>query len=89
MALGARSAQVVRVVTGGLLTPCAIGLAGGIAGARLLSRFAESFLFGVTPSDAATYALVAIILALAAVLAAVLPAARATRINAAEVMRQE
>jgi predicted permease len=89
VALGARSAQIVRVVAGGLLMPCVIGLAAGLAAARMLSRFAGSFLFGVTPSDTATYVLIAIILALAAGTAAVLPAARATRIDPAVVMRQD
>jgi ABC-type antimicrobial peptide transport system permease subunit len=89
VALGARSAQIVRVVAGGLLIPCAIGLAAGLAAARMLSRFAESFLFGVTPSEPATYVLIAIILAFAAVTAAVLPAVRAKRIDPAVVMRQD
>ena len=65
------------------------GIAVGLAGSMLLTRYMASLLFGVTPTDPATYAGVALLLALAAVLASYLPARRATRVDPLLALRAE
>jgi len=56
MALGARSAAVVSLVVRQSAIQIVIGVAAGIGGAALLSRYLEGLLFGVTPLDTLTYA---------------------------------
>jgi predicted permease len=87
IALGA-GARTVRwlVVRQGLL-PSAMGLLLGLALARLGTRFLESELYGVSPSDPVTYALVAAAVGLTAALASLVPARRATRIDPVRALR--
>src|SRR4029077_2254148 len=81
VALGARSADVVRLVLRETLTLAAIALLLGLAGSFALSRVLQTLLFEVTPTDPATLAsLSGLVLAVSA-LAAVLPARRATHID--------
>ena len=63
----------------------AIGLAGAIALTRLIARL----LFGVTPTDPATFASVAALLMLVAAIASWLPARRAMRVDPALTLREE
>ncbi len=81
IALGARAAQVLRLVVGqGMgLTLGAIVL--GLVAAAALSRLMQSLLFGVSPGDPPTFAVAALLLALIALLACWLPARRATRVD--------
>src|SRR5690348_17082987 len=89
IALGAAPAQVRRlVVTRGVVLVLA-GVVLGIAGAIALTRFMGTLLFGVTPTDPATYAAVAAILVGAALLASYLPARRATRVDPILALRAE
>jgi predicted permease len=89
IALGASSRRVVSlVVRQGIATSLAgivIGLAGAAACARLLDRM----LFGVTPLDASTYAVVVAVLLVVAVVACAVPAWRATRVDPLTSMRAE
>ena len=89
MALGARPAQVRRLVLGhGMKVAAAgaaLGLAAALAGARLLS----SLLHGVSPYDAATFAAVALVLSLVALSASGLPARRAMRVDPALTLRRD
>lgn len=88
-ALGARSDQIFARVLGHGLSATALGLALGTVASALLVRFIESMLFGVTPSDARTYASGAVILLLASCTAAAIPALRASRVDAASSLRAE
>ncbi|MBX6365432.1 MAG: ABC transporter permease, partial [Gemmatimonadetes bacterium] len=89
MALGAEAGRVRRMVLaeGGRLAGAgvALGLGGSLAGRRALA----SLLYGVRPSDPATLLASALLLALAALLAAALPALRATRVAPAVALRAE
>ncbi|MBM4184614.1 MAG: ABC transporter permease [Gemmatimonadetes bacterium] len=89
MALGAGRNQVLGMVLreGALLAVVAV--ATGVLAAALLSRFLADLLFGVRPTDPMTYVLVGAMLATVAVLAAWIPARRATRVDPMEALRAE
>jgi predicted permease len=89
MALGARPADVLRMVVGQALRLAALGLLVGGASALVLSRTLVSLLFELTPTDPATFAMVALVLGAAALLAGALPALRAARLDPLEALRQE
>jgi predicted permease len=81
MAVGARVAQVVRLVLGRGLRIAAAGAALGILGALSVSRLLERLLYGVEPIDPATLLAVAGLLAASVLLASAIPAARAARVD--------
>ena len=81
LALGARPGSVLRLVVGHSFRLSAIGVALGAAAALLLGPAIESQLYGVRPRDAATLATVSAALLAVALLAAYLPARRATRVD--------
>jgi ABC-type antimicrobial peptide transport system permease subunit len=89
MALGARAADVLRLIVGGGARMAAAGMAIGFAGALLLSRSLAGLLHGVSPSDPATYAAVGVVVLAAALLASWVPARRATRVNPSFALRSE
>jgi putative ABC transport system permease protein len=89
MALGAQAGDVLQhVVREGMLL-AAGGIATGTAGAWAATRFLSSLLFGVTPTDPMTFALVPLLLAAVAVLACLLPARRATKVDPVVALRYE
>ncbi len=81
MALGAQTRDVLRLVLREAMTLVVIGIAIGWGIAAVLSRLIASFLFGVSPMDAVTFALIPILLALVALLASYLPARRAMKVD--------
>jgi putative ABC transport system permease protein len=89
MALGAGSGRVVGLVVrqGMLLT--AIGLVGGILVALALMRFLQSIMFGINPTDPGVYTITALAMAAVAILAAYLPARRATHVDPVIALRNE
>ena len=89
MALGASAQQVTWNVLGQGLMPVGIGVAIGVAGALLLTRFMQSLLFGVTPTDPVTFAAVALLLGTTAAAAAYVPARRATRVDPVKALRAD
>jgi ABC-type antimicrobial peptide transport system permease subunit len=89
MALGAGRARVVRLMMGRALALTAVGVAAGAVGAHLASRFLESLLFAVAPTDPPTYVAVAALLFGVAALAAWAPARRAARTDPASALRAE
>jgi predicted permease len=89
IALGAQTGAVLELVLRQGATIVAIGVASGVVGAAALTRYLEGMLFGLTPLDVATFAVVAALFAAVAMVAAYLPARRATRIDALEALRHE
>jgi putative ABC transport system permease protein len=89
MALGASTASVLRLIVRQGMRPVIIGLAVGLATAAALSRLMTALLFDVTPTDPVTYAAVAGILALAGLLACLVPAIRALRVDVINALRSE
>jgi len=89
LALGARPSSVVRMVLTSELRILAIGIVAGLIGAVALSKSLASFLFGVTPLDWITFALVTAVAVLVAVLATYLPGRWAATIDPALSLREE
>jgi putative ABC transport system permease protein len=89
MALGAgRPAIMLMVLRKGILLTL-LGLAAGLAGAFVLTRWMASMLFGVSASDPATYLIVIIVALGATLLACSIPARRATRVDPLVALRSE
>jgi predicted permease len=88
-ALGAARPSVVRLVVGHSTRVAALGLALGLGVALLATPALRGLLFGVRPSDPATYALVAGVLLLTTLVAAGVPAVRASRIDPVVILRRE
>jgi len=89
MALGARHADVQRLVLGQAARLVTIGLTGGVAAALAASRVLSGQLFGVGVNDPATYVTAVGVLASAALVACELPALRAARVDPARVLRAD
>ena len=89
MALGAQAADVTGMVVRQGLALALIGLAVGIAGALAGSRLLSSLLYGTAPSDLPTLTFVAAATVIAATFASYLPARRAARVDPASVMRAQ
>jgi putative ABC transport system permease protein len=89
MAIGARSADVLRLVLGQGLALGLGGLALGILGAWAASRLLSSLLYGVTGTDLVTYAAVSVLVTATAALACYVPARRAARLDPAVALRME
>jgi putative ABC transport system permease protein len=89
MALGAQRNDVLRLVVRQGLTVAAIGILLGSAGAFALRRTMANFIFGVTATDPATFAGVALLLLCVSFLACFLPARRAAKVDPMEALRCE
>jgi ABC-type antimicrobial peptide transport system permease subunit len=89
MALGARPADVLRMLRGEALGLTALGIGAGLAATLALSRAVAGLLFELSPTDPATLAGVAGLLALSAGLAAHLAARKATRVDPLTALRSE
>jgi putative ABC transport system permease protein len=89
LALGANVRDVLRLVIFEGMRPTLIGILIGIAGALALTRVLGTMIFGVGPTDIRTYLAVAILLAFVSLLACVVPAYRATRVQPLNVLRDE
>jgi len=80
MALGARQADVLKVVLAQGMFPVVLGLAIGLAASLALTRLMAGMLYGVTAGDPVTFIGVALLLAAVAFIATLVPARRATRV---------
>lgn len=89
MALGARAPDILRLIVGEAGRLVVVGLVIGVGGAFLASRYAESLLYGLQPTDVATLVAACAALAITGIGAALLPAQRAARLDPAVVLRDE
>ena len=89
MALGARASQVALLVFGQTMTLALAGIVVGLALAVVSTRWMEFLLFETAPTDPVTLGAVALGLATVAALAGLLPARRATRVDAVVALRRE
>ena len=88
-ALGATTADVLRLVAGSAARVTIIGVLVGLTASLWLGRVLTTMLFGVQPTDPVTFVAVTIVLALTALFAAASPAWRATRVDPAVALRGE
>jgi putative ABC transport system permease protein len=89
VALGARRAEVLRLVVGGALRPVVAGLVVGVVGAVYATRLLGGLLYNVKPADPGVLAGIAAVLVFAALAASLVPAARATRVDPIVVLKSE
>jgi putative ABC transport system permease protein len=89
MALGAGSADALRLVMRHAMVLAGAGIAAGLIMSWSLTRWVSSLLYGVSPGDPMTYAVVCLLLMGVALLAAYAPARRATRVDPIETLRYE
>jgi putative ABC transport system permease protein len=89
MALGAEPRDVLRLVLTRALRIVVAGLIVGLAGAAGVTRVLQTFLFGVTPTDPIAFTIVTLLLMAVGLMAAWLPARRATRIDPCAALRAE
>ncbi|QSQ25651.1 ABC transporter permease [Pyxidicoccus parkwayensis] len=87
LALGAKPADVLRLVVTGGMRLAGTGIAVGIAGALVLARVMGSILYGVAPHDPLTFGGVMALLLGVALLACLIPARRAMRVDPAVALR--
>lgn len=87
MALGARGGQVVGEAVRDALWPVTAGIIAGLFGAALATRMIARFLFDTRPIEPVAFAVVAILVALAAAVAAWIPARRAARVDPVSALR--
>jgi predicted permease len=89
IALGAARHRVLGVVMAEAGWLIALGVGLGLVLALGTTRFVSSFVFGVTPTDPSTFALASLVLGVVALSAALLPAARAARVDPMNALREE
>jgi putative ABC transport system permease protein len=89
MALGAERRDVLRLVLTRALRIVAAGVIVGLGAAVAVTRVLQTFLFGVTPTDPMAFTVVTLLLMAVGLMAAWLPARRATRIDPCAALRAE
>jgi len=87
MALGAERGEIISMVLRQGMRLVVLGLAIGTAGALLLTGWLANLLFGITPTDTATFASVSLLLLVVAMLACFVPARRAASVEPAAALR--
>ncbi|HTG92574.1 MAG TPA: ABC transporter permease [Pyrinomonadaceae bacterium] len=89
MALGARPTDVLTLTLRNGIALTVLGIVIGVGAAFALTRFMESMLFGVTPTDKLTFIAVSFLLFLVALCASLIPARRATKVDPLVALRYE
>jgi len=89
MALGAQRRDIERLIVRPGLALSVVGVAAGMIGAVFLTPMMSAVLFAVAPTDAATYAVVSLLLVLVAIVACYVPARRATKHDPLVALRTE
>jgi len=89
MALGAQVRDVLRLIVIEGMRPTLIGVAIGLAGALALGRVLANLIYGVKPTDPITFGAVSVLLAGVGLVASIIPAYRATRVEPMKTLRDE
>jgi len=89
MALGARTGNVLSLIMKNGLTLVLTGIVIGVGSALMLTRFLSTLLFGVEPTDGVTFVIVSAVFFVIAIVAALIPALRATRVDPLIALRYE
>jgi putative ABC transport system permease protein len=89
MALGASHSDVLKMVVADGMKPILLGVAIGFVAALALGRVVSSLIYGVRPTDPLTFATVAALLVAVGLLATIVPAYRATRVEPVRTLRDE
>lgn len=89
MALGAQPGAILKLIVGRGLFLVGIGVAVGVVASFGLTRFIENMLFGVKPTDPLTFAAIVVLLGVVALLACLIPAQRAMRVDPIVVLRHQ
>jgi putative ABC transport system permease protein len=89
MAIGARPAEIIWMVLKQGMVLALVGVAAGVLGAFALTHAVKSLLFGITPTDPATFGVVAAVLAAAALVAGYIPARRAAQVDPLQALRAD
>jgi putative ABC transport system permease protein len=89
MAMGARPADVARMVLGETTVLVLLALAGGLGGAWAVTRYIRSMLYGLSELDPTTFALTSVLLAAIALIASLEPARRAVLVDPMTALREE
>jgi len=87
MALGAQIVDVLKLVVRRAMLLAVIGIGIGVAGAVAITRYMAALLFGVKPIDVITFTGVAVVLAIVVLVACLVPARRAAKIDPLEALR--
>lgn len=89
MALGARPREILQLIVGRGLFLVSVGVVIGVLASLALTRFIKNMLFGVTPTDPMTFGMIVLLLGLVALLACLVPAIRAMRVDPIVVLRYQ
>jgi len=89
MALGAQGGNILALVLREAILLAAFGLGAGLAGALVLTRYLGNLIFGVPPNDLLTFSLVGLVMVSMALIACLVPARRATRVDPVVALRYE
>ncbi len=89
MALGAQRRDVLRLILNQGMALALVGIGIGLLAAAAVSRVMSSLLYGVSPTDILTFSLIALLLASVALLACLIPALRATKVDPMIALRYE
>jgi len=89
MAMGARPADVLRMVMGETSALVVLAIVAGLGGAWALTRFIRSMLYGVTALDPTTFIVTSVLLAVTVLVASLGPTFRAVRVDPMSALREE
>ncbi len=93
LALGAQASDLLKLIIGRAIATVLLGLALGLAGAfalsQLLARLTAGLLFEIRPTDPATFAAIALLVVVVALLACYLPARRGTQVDPVTILKHE
>jgi len=89
IAMGAQRRDILKIAIGEGLVIVTIGLAAGLLGSLVLTRFLQTMLFNVKPADPLTFLALSLLLAAVTMMAGFVPARRASRVDPMIALRHE